>query len=79
MYNANTEKALFYIPRHAAPPYVPRHAAPGAFPRLLCRARAAAHWIAWKSDQPMSAGMMCLCGALLGLLFVPLLFFCYFG
>lgn len=68
-----------YMPRHAARPYEPRHAAPGVFLRLLGRAQAAARWIAWKSDQPMSGGAMALCGAVLGLITAPLILYCYFG
>ena len=58
----------------------PRHARryTSVFLRLLGRAQAAARWIAWKSDQPMTEAGMCLCGAILGLLFGPLVFFCYF-
>lgn len=77
--NLNPANTTRYIPRHVARPYVPRHSAPGLLSQLPARFRAAVLWIARKADEPMSPAMMCVCGAILGLLWAPLLLYCYFG
>lgn len=59
--------------------YAPRHAAPGRIKAICAWCIRAARWIAWKSDQPMSGAMMCLCGAVMGLIGWPLLIYCYFA
>ena len=73
---ANTTP-LFYAPRHAAQPYAPRHAAEKT--PLRERLRAILRRIDRKLDEDMTPGAKLLCASLTGLVFGPLLFFCYFG
>ena len=36
-------------------------------------------WMERKADEPMTGAGYALCGALLGLIFGPMIFYCYFG
>ena len=68
---ANTE------PRHAAPSFLSLAAA--QLHTLPQRGRAILRWIDRQLDKDMTGAGYVLCGAIMGLLFGPLLFFCYFG
>lgn len=70
---------MFYPNTTQAPAlYIPRHAA-GRFWPLLARFVRAVHAVDRWADKPMSGAACLACGALMGLLFGPLVFFCYFG
>lgn len=57
--------------------YIPRHAAPA--PPLAERARAILCRLDRAMDEEMTGAAKLLCASLAGLVFGPLLFFCYFG
>ncbi len=54
----------------------PRHASTRTLPQRL---RTIYRWIDRQMDKEMSGAACALCGAVMGLMFGPLLFFCYFG
>ena len=75
---ANTTGILYlYTPRHAVRPYAPRHAALQLSMRE--RARIILRRIDRAMDEEMTGAAKLLCASLAGLVFGPLLFFCYFG
>ena len=57
----------------------PRHAAPSWMDAPLERLRAVYQWVNIQLDKEMTGAGYFLCGAILGLIAGPLLFFCYFG
>lgn len=89
MNTANAEKTFArYAPRHLSRPYAPRHAAPTVPLGELIKVHASAAykrlvaflcWVNIQLEKDMNGPSLALCGALMGLILWPVIFYCLFA